>query len=340
MDQNGKTREKSLNIGLVIESTFNEILACCVIQSAIQNNIHIKKIYVVSDSNLSFLTTLAKSNTIQIEKIKPSTWTDFSVPPMSNGTFTTYFKFDLFAHIPLNDDVMYLDTDTLIVNPIDIDFITNRITQLGERRRNILFMVPSYRPVLEKLGNLKTSNPYAYYNAGVIFFHKKEKFEVKMILEHLNKFYENSSDLMWHDQDLINSYFGDNIHPLAFKYNLSTGFLSVKASEYLSLNTNEYAKLKSPVIIHASGSILTKKWKYYPFRNNFIDIMDSLLARNIYSTKQVEEIIEMKHQISQSFLNKLFIHFKLIFFKVNECSRNFYPEYLSVKLALKNLYRW
>ena len=330
-----KTKPLEFYLGLVIEGVFNEIMACCVIQSAINNNPNITKIFVVTSSKINYLEKIAKKHNLFLQIIEPSPWATYGVPPMNNGTFTTYFKFDLFAYIPINSNILYLDADTLILNPIDFTFIQNRIEEIGRLKENILLMVPSYRPVLEKLGNLRGSNPYCYYNAGVIFFLKKEKFDINMIIKHLHKFYENSNDLIWHDQDLINTYFAGNIQPLPFKYNLSTGFISVKASHVLNSNKNEFLKLKSPIIVHASGSILTKKWKYYPFRKDFEGAIDVLLQCDVYSRKDCYHIADFRKQVSQKFVIKAIVYLKLFLVGSKECSRNFYPVNLSMRFILK-----
>jgi lipopolysaccharide biosynthesis glycosyltransferase len=318
----------------------NEVLACCVVDSALKNNFKPSKVYVVSNSQLELLQKLLDKNQVKLERIVPSPWNEYGVPSMINGTYTTYFKFDLFEYVPLNSNLIYLDTDTLVLEPINLNFIESRnIDRVKKTKNDALFMVPSYRPVIEKLGNLLNSNPYSYFNAGVIFYLKKEIFKKKMILDHLDKFYEKKSDLVWHDQDLFNTYFAEKIHPLSFKFNLSTGFLSKDAKSFFRMNLNEYLKLKSPVIVHASGSILLKKWKHYYFRKNFIETIETLQQHEFYSETQKLEIKKIKEQFSQKNYHKIFVNLRIILGLAKESSTIFSPEYFSIKNIIRCLLR-
>lgn len=311
-------------------------MACCVLESALRNNFKPSRVYVVTNSKLEFLKKLINENEIKLQVIKPSPWNEYEVPSMSNGTFTTYFKFDLFENVPTNSNLIYLDTDTLVIETINFDFIQSRSASSAVADKNdILLMVPSFRPVIEKLGNLSNPNPYSYFNAGVIFYLKKEKFKKEMILDHLGSFYEKKSDLVWHDQDLINTYFTEKIQPIPYKFNLSTGFLSQNAKLFFNVNINEYSKLKSPVIVHASGSILLKKWKHYYFRKNFINAIETLQQYEFYSADQKLEIEKIKNQFLQRGYHKIFVYLRILLGLANESSDVFYPRYLSPRTIIK-----
>lgn len=294
----------------------------------VKNNFKVIRVLVVDESNEQSVikTAIKLFGKRRVTKIKPNPWENFGVPPMSNGSFATYYKFDIFKSAMPNELVLYLDSDTLVNRNIN----TLLIKQLIKNETTVLLMVPSPRPVIERLGYMETINPFAYYNAGVIFYKSNKNFNFKGLMRYLKQYLDSGLDLIWHDQDLINTYFNKLIKPLPLEYNLSTGMLRKKLNSEIGMNYVIQKSLTNPYILHASGGVLFKPKQIYPFKIFFQKQFNDMM-RNIpnLTKKEIKEMKAFKDLISseKKFQNVLLNRFRMFFGTTQECHPNYYKEY-------------
>ena len=292
---------------------------------------------VTDDTNLSFVSfvRLWHSN---VTVIKPSQWEKLLVPPMVNGSFATYYKFDLMEACSQDDSILfYLDTDAFVVGDINIQFLLDRLGNV--RDQNSILMVPSHRPVLERTGYTRFTSPYAYFNAGFIFQKLNRPFEISQIIEHLKIFYPSGGEsLIWHDQDLINSYFGEEIKPLPLRWNISTGMLREHYFAAEKLNYLAIEEFLNPVIIHASGSVLTKlKKHYYPYREKILEVLDLALNEPMLKESHLQSLRNFQKRILLSRKERAVIGLRTFFGLTPECSRRIYADQIYWKMRLKRV---
>lgn len=293
----------------------------------------IEEIMIVTDESGSMFVAFAKSIHSNVRVIKPSNWNDFGFPTLS-GNYATYYKFDLFLNLSPNQSLIYLDSDAFVVGKFDLDFIANRINDSKEK--DALLMVPSHRPVLEKTGFMNGINPYHFYNAGFIVATLRKSFDIDKLLEHRDAYYPKSYEaLIWHDQDLINSYFQNYIEPLPFRYNVSTGMIKKENFGPNNLNYLVLNEFSNAVIAHASGSILKSK-KYYPYRKLILNIANTGLLDG-ENADYIKIIFARFISSIEIFDSSRINNFRQFFGRTSECSPYLYKEDVYWKQSVKKL---
>ena len=290
----------------------------------------IEEIKIVTDESGSNFIAFAESIHSNVKVIKPSNWNDFGLP-MHSGNYSTYYKFDLFFDLLPNQTLIYLDSDAFVVGKFDLDFLANRISDSGG---DSLLMVPSHRPVLEKTGFMNRISPYNYYNAGFMVVTLRKSFCADKLLQHRETYFPKTYEtLIWHDQDLINSYFQDCIEALPFRYNVSTGLIKKENFGPNNLNYLVLSEFNDAVIAHASGRILKSK-KYYPYKELILTIAKAgLLDDKINDSVKINftKFISQIEFFDSSTINK----FRQFFGRTSECSPYLYKEDLYWKKMSK-----
>jgi lipopolysaccharide biosynthesis glycosyltransferase len=267
-----------------------------------------------------------KAEGLKYECIVPGDYQNLGLKPMNKESFATYWKFDFLNSLQESEIFIYIDLDAFIVRPLNLDFLFERIEAIkglnanidsGQSFRNrkhqneksILLMVPSHRPVFERMGYSAVSNPYAYYNAGFIvgtLFHTIQDQTIKSVAQ---RYYFNDSDKMfWHDQDLINSIFANEIFPLPYSYNISTGMLNKKYFGIDKLNVNVMKEFRNPIVIHASGGVLNTQRKY-PYRKYLAKRYRDIEKEFAINSSNCVEIADFIEYLEESEIYKSFKNF-------------------------------
>ena len=248
---------------------------------------------IVSSNPQSLFCRFAHLIFNDVEILSPRDWSLLKFPPQKNGSFSTYWKFDLVQSLKEDECLIYIDADAIILRRFHIGSIINQIMKLllinsNLNKTGVLLMVPSHRPNLERMGYTGSANPYGYFNAGVFLALNPPPPTTEVLASTYNDFfYGNSELLFWHDQDLINALYSPIIHPIPFRYNVSSGMLMRQFYGITRLNYLAEREIMKPVVAHASGGILSTT-SYYPWRDNFISA-----AQNLLQTFPVESQMEI-----------------------------------------------
>jgi len=228
-----------------------------------------EELMVVTDETESEFVSFAKLLHHKVRVIQPSEWSKSGLAPYNNS-FSTYFKFDLLFNLATNKTMIYIDSDAFIVDRFDLDYFEQLVNT--SHTKDSILMVPSHRPVIEKIGYIRFTNPFNYYNAGFLVVNLSKKFTIPKFKTYLDSYGKSISSIStMGDQDLLNDYFRDSIKPLPLRYNVSTGLLKKTNFNKGALNYLVANEIKQVVIAHASGGILYTN-KYYPFRRLILDI--------------------------------------------------------------------
>ena len=205
-----------------------------------------------------------------------------------------FYQDILGASISEMDNLLYLDSDTIVVSDLN---------DLEEYNTNTISAVKDgcFKNYLTKLGGLSN-----YFNSGVLYFNvsnwTQEGYQDKII-----HFLENCNvPLMYPDQDALNCALDGSIESLPLNYNLG-------ANAYLfgpRLQAHYYGKKsnvsnseiveakKDPKILHSTGILSIKPWsnnKINPFNDEF---MKYILMANPEFEKV--EISKLKQILSAS----------------------------------------
>lgn len=288
-----------------------------------------------------------------------------------------YFRIFATKYLPNDiDRILYLDTDTLVINKLDelynMDF-----------EGNYFIATTHIRKMLHKFNEIRLgiNKDEPYINSGVLLMNLKELRKVTFEKDVIDFVQENKKKLMLPDQDIISSIFGNKIKLVSdLKYNLGDRNLN-----YYNLN-NPKSKItikwirKNTVIIHYFGK--NKPWnngyagKLGCFYYKFIDeleansdykkvlilscgtggghntaakaIQEELLSRNIKADfKEYLEIInpKLKDQINNLYIkstNKNGKIFKKAYSlgKIYEKTKLKSPVYLLNSLNKEKLYKY
>lgn len=222
------------------------------------------------------------------------------------------------------DKIMYIDSDTIIVNNLECIFDEENISPVKAVKE---IYIPSH--LKENLNN--------YYNTGVILFDYKKWVQDSFKIFETIKNMENK--LIFPDQDILNLAMKDNIDTMNTSYNINPSLQILMMYPYLAHKRLEKAKnfysyeeikeaLENPHIYHSYGVLYGRFWdnnKINPFNNiyeqyrtiwdpNFIrednkDVLNKIkiipFLNTILSTYMKEESFEKaKIFVKKNFLRK------------------------------------
>ena len=171
--------------------------------------------------------------------------------------------------------LLYLDSDTIVVDDL---------TGLFQYQDGIYAVRDNCMPAYYHKLNLDK-----YYNSGVLFLDTStwinEGYQ-EQIVEFIEK--NNSIDLLYPDQDILNCALKEKIKQLPVSYNLSPYMCLIKnftLQYYCSKTDNDYQKIKeninNPKILHSCGILGIKPWsdnKVNPYNDifrNYIERIDA-----------------------------------------------------------------
>lgn len=191
-------------------------------------------------------------STLEIVDINEDLFND--APTLFHYTKEMYYRLLAFKFLPRDmDRILYIDPDTLIINPIkglynlDID--------------NYLFAAAYHDLISVKEINRLRLNPYeikAYYNSGVLLMNLKlqrELIDEKEIFSFVEK---NRARLIMPDQDILNALYSKKIKTLdEILYNYDARYY-----RYYKLRNKQWDMdyvIRNTVIIHFCGK--KKPWK-------------------------------------------------------------------------------
>ena len=190
----------------------------------------------------------------------------FNIPKWRN---TDIANARLFASKFINEDkVLYLDSDTLIVNSLKDILNVNTNAPISAVKE---IYVPDH------LKNYLTT----YYNSGVLYLN----YETWNKEDYLQKLYNTlnniKTELIFPDQDLLNLTVNENINTLDMSYNILTYIYlynkySFSRNKFFTNNENYYKEdkiydsLNNPRILHMLEYFYTKPWNknnIHPFND-------------------------------------------------------------------------
>lgn len=250
---------KMMNILITLDSNYIKPLKV-MLKSLFLNNAEEKfSIYLmhssIKDEELHDLDNYIKMHGNQLEIIYVDDNCFQDAPILLHYTKEMYYRLLAFKFLPQNlDRILYLDPDTLIINPV---------RELYEMDiQDYLYAAAYHDKISIKQINKLRFIPYeidAYYNSGVLLMNlelQRQQIDEQSIYQFVEK---NRSKLIMPDQDILNALFSKKIKSIDEKlYNYDARYYS-----YYKIMSNGMWDMdhviRNTVILHFCGK--KKPWK-------------------------------------------------------------------------------
>ena len=177
-----------------------------------------------------------------------------------------FFQDILGTKIKDMQQLLYLDSDTIVVDDL---------TGLAQYQEGVYAVRDNCMPAYYHKLNLDK-----YYNSGVLYLDTKtwiKECYQEQIVEFIEK--NNSINLLYPDQDILNCALKEKIKPLSTSYNLSPYMCLIDdftLQYHCSKTDNDYQKIKEDInnakILHSCGILGVKPWsdnKVNPYNEVF-----------------------------------------------------------------------
>lgn len=138
--------------------------------------------------------------------------------PKLRGSYSTYLKLFVLDKLSDYEKVIYLDADVIVAGNIS-DMVD---LELGN---NVVAMALDVEPVIRKLQGI--SEPEKWYNAGVMIFNVPVFLKKKcqdLVMDFIKN---NKLTLYFHEQDIINTLFRNEILEISNSFNMQTIYLHI-----------------------------------------------------------------------------------------------------------------
>jgi lipopolysaccharide biosynthesis glycosyltransferase len=175
--------------------------------------------------------------------------------------------------LPDVDRLVYLDADTLTVQPLDELSASPLHGRALGAVRNVV--EPSMAVRLTDLG---IPDPRRYLNSGVLVMDLARMRRQGSAATLLRCVHERGDDLLWVDQDALNLVLGDDWTELPARWNAQNSFWDWPqwAADVLGSAEVEQAR-RAPAVLHFEGPWLCKPW-HYLCRHPYVQTYRSVLS--------------------------------------------------------------
>lgn len=203
-----------------------------------------------------------RNTTVHFQFVEPSFFAAF--PESDRYPRLIYYRIFAASLLPPDvDRILYLDGDTIVINPIDelykTDFEGNYFLACTHVKK-FLNKVNRYRLGMEEEN--------AYINSGVMLMNLSELREKQNIKEIMTFVEKRKRYLALPDQDIITALYGNKTGILdTMKYNLSDRMISVYNADLSHRKIDLEWIRKNTVIIHYYG-------KQKPWKKTYLGILD------------------------------------------------------------------
>jgi len=182
-------------------------------------------------------------------------------------TKTTYYRLWLAEIIPNDiDKILYLDGDVIVRHSLlplwNTDLEGNAVGAVANED-------------VELFVRLKISRELGYFNAGVLLIDLKYWRENHVTKEFLEYISLHSTEIVFHDQDVLNVVFREKKKWLPIEYNFAHYFLKKHVgSDFWKYEEEVRKVMRDPTIVHFTNNTIGKPWNKYqrnphPFRSSF-----------------------------------------------------------------------
>ncbi len=193
----------------------------------------------------------------------------------------TYYRLYITDHIDIEESLIYIDPDVICLNdPIQ------ELEALLIKLENSEFVVSAYPETLKSKKNVEEFQRLLMegdklFNAGVMLIDYKKWKNANLTSKLTKRLYEIYDDIVFWDQDVLNSFFNSNFLELDKK-------LNYKINDFNNIEMNSYqniSKIKKDIIFaHYSGKFKpwTVRGTFHPSSSFYHELYSSLSYRNYH----------------------------------------------------------
>lgn len=230
-----------------------------------------------------------------------------------DGSYATYYKLFLQEFIPDGvDRILYVDDDTLILG--DLSWLFEM--EMGD---SSLAIAKDSDP-LPFINQTKEERLRCRYNCGVMLINM-QNWKKNKCQQHIEEYMKLNNNY-WHDQDILNRMYYEQIIPLPCEYNMQPLLYKFKTSQYFkTYNQRDYytreevENAKKNIVIahffHWCGESAWNKGTLHPYRKLFRYYLDIspwketyIPVRKNYNLKDKFDRMRMMEKIAYSVLPK------------------------------------
>lgn len=189
---------------------------------------------------------------------------DYPIIVKNHWSSNAYYRLFIPMIMPDYEKVLYLDSDICILDNLTELFETNfeDCDLIAVKDADAPLFYKDTRRVNQIINTLKMRNPENYFNSGMTFINLKT-LDISKYSESLSQACKENN-LLFPDQDILNSIFEDNVKLVPCKWNFQY-HIPMYHPDYLDIIEGEYkqeyiAASQNPCIIHYTSSI--KPWSY------------------------------------------------------------------------------
>jgi lipopolysaccharide biosynthesis glycosyltransferase len=181
---------------------------------------------------------------------------------------TMWFRVFLPELLPDVSKLLYLDSDTLVMDSLDSLFAVELASDYVGAVSNVFQL-----DHLGRLDSLSIDDPRDYFNSGVLLMNldsmRRDATSVKLREFALH----NRDDLLWPDQDAFNLVLGPRRKSLHPRWNAMNGLFAWPWSAYVYGVAATAAARAAPSIRHFEGPTTNKPWHFacpWPHRDEYL----------------------------------------------------------------------
>ena len=210
----------------------------------------------VSSSRERRLTDMVRSAGAEISVLRVPDERLSGLPTKDFTRKATWYRIFLPDLLPELDRILYLDSDLLVLDPVDALLGTDLGGDCLGAVTNVFQLNHLHRP-----GALGLAGPREYFNAGVLLMNLEQMRQDDVTSALLAFAREHTTQIEWRDQDVLNVVLGKRRRPLHPRWNVMNSFRWEHAAEVFGPAELEEA-LSNPAIRHFEGPAENKPWHY------------------------------------------------------------------------------
>ena len=212
-------------------------------------------------------------------------------------TQSAYYRLFLTKILPANlDKVLYLDGDIIVRHSL----LPLWNTDLNDFA--LAAVIDYEEDTMSFYERLKYPRRYSYFNSGVLLINLRYWRSHNVVKVFNSYIEEHRSDIVYHDQDVLNAVFHNNKILLPIKYNTSNGFCKRQKKYDCQKYEEEVLETrKDPVILHFTE---TKPWKYsrypHPLERSFFKYQSQTCWKDRPKTDQRPLLLKWRHAVADT----------------------------------------
>lgn len=215
-------------------------------------------------------------------------------------TQSAYYRLFLTEILPTNiEKVLYLDGDIIVRHSL-LPLWNTDLTDYS-----LAAVIDYEEDTMSFYERLNYPRRYSYFNSGVLLINLKYWREHDVVKVFNSYIEEHRSDIVYHDQDVLNAVFYNKKILLPIKYNTSVGFCKRQKKYDPKYEDEVLNTRKDPVIIHYTE---TKPWQYcrypHPFESSFFKYQSQTCWKDWPIEDQRPLQLRLRHAVADT-LRKL-----------------------------------